>query len=411
MLPAVTLPSGLKAGFRLASVSAVVPGRMPSSVVTRSLALDDVAGLLVEALLGDPDDLVVEAALVGGALGALLALGAEGVELLAGDAPLVGDHLGRDALRHEARIAVAGEHLVAERDRAGRHRRSPSGWWSSPRRRRRRRCRRHRRSRPGRRSGRPAGTSRTGGRPRWPAPTRGSRRRARRCGRCSGPGCPTCMTQPMITSSMSAGSRWLRSTRCLQHLAGEVGRVPPRQLSVALATRSADGVDDDGGGHGLLLRGHLTGRSSVAGRPPGSQPGRGAAARDRGRSAGGRAHRGDLGNRGGRHPGGRHRARPVDDPPAHPRGARARRRPSRPPRCGSARATTCASSASYPAGESSVTADARGDPARRLRARPRAAGGQRRARTHLHRRASAPCSTSPAARSPAPSSGRGCSRR
>src|SRR5690606_41307453 len=29
-LPAVTLPSSLKAGLRLASVSAVVPGRMPS---------------------------------------------------------------------------------------------------------------------------------------------------------------------------------------------------------------------------------------------------------------------------------------------------------------------------------------------------------------------------------------------
>ena len=32
-LPAVTLPSSLNAGFRLASVSAVVPSRMPSSVV------------------------------------------------------------------------------------------------------------------------------------------------------------------------------------------------------------------------------------------------------------------------------------------------------------------------------------------------------------------------------------------
>ncbi len=30
-LPAVTLPSGLKAGFSLASVSAVEPSRMPSS--------------------------------------------------------------------------------------------------------------------------------------------------------------------------------------------------------------------------------------------------------------------------------------------------------------------------------------------------------------------------------------------
>ena len=34
-LPAVILPSGLKAGFRLASVSAVVSGRMPSSLEAR----------------------------------------------------------------------------------------------------------------------------------------------------------------------------------------------------------------------------------------------------------------------------------------------------------------------------------------------------------------------------------------
>ena len=36
LLPAVTLPSGTKAGFSLASVSMVVPGRMPSSRVTIS---------------------------------------------------------------------------------------------------------------------------------------------------------------------------------------------------------------------------------------------------------------------------------------------------------------------------------------------------------------------------------------
>ena len=35
-LPAVTLPSGLNAGLSLASVSTVVPGRMPSSAVTIS---------------------------------------------------------------------------------------------------------------------------------------------------------------------------------------------------------------------------------------------------------------------------------------------------------------------------------------------------------------------------------------
>ena len=112
-LPAVTLPSGLKAGFRLASVSTVVPGRMPSSAVTQLVGLDDACRSPCRAAwLCDGDDLVVEAALVGGLLGPLLALGAEGVEVLAGEAPLVGDHLGRDALGHEAAgVGVAGEHL------------------------------------------------------------------------------------------------------------------------------------------------------------------------------------------------------------------------------------------------------------------------------------------------------------
>ena len=177
---AVGLEGRLQVGERLgggAGADALVLG-------DELVALDDVAGLLVEALLGDPDDLVVEAALVGGPLGALLALGAEGVEVLAGDAPLVGDHLGRDALGHEARVGVAGEDLVAERDRAGRHRRAHRGGG-------------HHLDAGGDGDvvgagdhalggevGRLLATSRTGGRRWWRAPTRGSRRRARRCGRC-----------------------------------------------------------------------------------------------------------------------------------------------------------------------------------------------------------------------------------
>ena len=39
----------------------------------------------------------------------------------------------------------------------------------------------------------------------------------------------------------------------LQRLGGEVGRVPARQLAVALAAGGADGVDDDGGGHGVFV--------------------------------------------------------------------------------------------------------------------------------------------------------------
>ena len=261
----MTLPSGLKAGFRLASVSTVVPGRMPSSVVTSSLDLDDVAGLLVEALLGDPDDLVVEAALGGGALGALLALGAEGVELLAGDAPLVGDHLGRDALGHEAGIGVAGEDLVAERDRARGHRRA------------------HRRGGHDLDAGGDGDVVGTGdhalggevggllGR----AALAVDRGGGHRLGEPGGEHGVAADVEALVPDLHDAahdhvvderGVEVVALDEALQDLAGEVGRVPPRQLSVALATRSADGVDDDGGGHGLLLRGHLTGRSSVAGR-------------------------------------------------------------------------------------------------------------------------------------------------
>ena len=74
----------------------------------------------------------------------------------------------------------------------------------------------------------------------------------------------------MITSSTSAGSRSLRSTRALERLGGQVGRVPARQLAVALAAGGADGVDDDGGGHVLSPcrivdpdRSNLTVRSRV----------------------------------------------------------------------------------------------------------------------------------------------------
>ena len=110
---AVGLEGRLQVGERLdggAGADALVGG-------DELVDLDDLAGLLVEALLGDRDDLVVEAALVGGLLGPLLALGAEGVEVLAGEAPLVGDHLGRDALRHEAAdVGVAHADRRAERE-------------------------------------------------------------------------------------------------------------------------------------------------------------------------------------------------------------------------------------------------------------------------------------------------------
>ena len=55
-LPAVIMPSSLNAGFSLASVSAVVPSRMPSSAV--------IISTLPSISTGDRDDLVLEAALV-----------------------------------------------------------------------------------------------------------------------------------------------------------------------------------------------------------------------------------------------------------------------------------------------------------------------------------------------------------
>jgi len=38
----------------------------------------------------------------------------------------------------------------------------------------------------------------------------------------------------------------------LQRLRGQVSRVPSRQLAVALSSGGADGIHDDGAGHGLL---------------------------------------------------------------------------------------------------------------------------------------------------------------
>src|SRR4051794_30856433 len=106
-LPAVTFPAGLDAGFRVASVSTggaggdlavglerwlqvgqrLDGGAGPDALVdgVHLVGGDELTGLLVARLGLHGDDLVVEAALGGGPLGALLALGAEGIELVAGD--------------------------------------------------------------------------------------------------------------------------------------------------------------------------------------------------------------------------------------------------------------------------------------------------------------------------------------
>jgi hypothetical protein len=219
-------------------------------------ALDDVAGLLVEALLGDPDDLVVEAALLGGPLGPLLGLGPEGVELLAGQAPLVGDHLGRDPLRDEAGVGVAGEHPVAEGDRAGGHR-GPHGGGG------------HDLDAGG--DGDVVGTGdhalggevgRLLGRAAL-AIDRGGRHGLGEPGRQHGVAADVEALVPDLHDAAhdhvvdALGVELVALDELLQDLTGEVGGVPPRQLSVALAAGGADGVDDDGGGHGFAPQGSL----------------------------------------------------------------------------------------------------------------------------------------------------------
>ena len=107
-LPAVTLPSSLKAGFSAASFSSVVSGRMPWSA-TADVAVDP-----------NRDDLALEAALLGRAVGELVRAQAELVHLRARDLPLLGDQLG--ATGPAGRSCVALHQLRRER----RCRRSPA---------------------------------------------------------------------------------------------------------------------------------------------------------------------------------------------------------------------------------------------------------------------------------------------
>jgi hypothetical protein len=88
-LPAVTLPSPLKAGRSLARLS---------RLVSRADVLVGIEGLRLALDLDlHRHDLALEAALVDGAGGALLALQRELVLVLAADAPALGDVLRRDA--------------------------------------------------------------------------------------------------------------------------------------------------------------------------------------------------------------------------------------------------------------------------------------------------------------------------
>ena len=111
---AVTTPSGLKAGFSLASVSIDESGRMPSSVRMVSLPSSVVMSIGTISRSKRPSAVALR--------GPPVRLDREAVVVLTADVPLLGDQLGRDALRHEVRVAL--EHLRAERHAAGDDRRA-----------------------------------------------------------------------------------------------------------------------------------------------------------------------------------------------------------------------------------------------------------------------------------------------
>ena len=83
------LPSSLKAGFSSDSFSRLVSGADP---LVRHVRVP---------VHRERHDLALEATLLGRPRGVLMRAQPDLVELRAGDLPLVGDHLGRDALRHE----------------------------------------------------------------------------------------------------------------------------------------------------------------------------------------------------------------------------------------------------------------------------------------------------------------------
>ncbi len=83
------LPSSLKAGFSCESFSSEVFGA------------DALVGGVGVAVDREGDDLALEATLLGRLGGELVRAQADLVQLGAGDLPLVGDHLSRDALRNE----------------------------------------------------------------------------------------------------------------------------------------------------------------------------------------------------------------------------------------------------------------------------------------------------------------------
>ena len=254
----MTLPSSLKAGFSLASVSTVESGRMPSSVGEHLVGV-----LAVVVADGDRNDLVLEAALGRGSGGPLMALRREGIELLTRDAPLVGDHLGADALSREPGLGVSLHHARSERipelahDR-GAHRRP-----------------RHRFHAGGDRDVIGAGHDALGG-----EVQRLLGGPALAVNRGAGHGLGPARCQDGVAADVEGllgdlhdaahdhvvdlGRVELVALRHrLEGLGGQVDGVPVAQLAVALPAGGPDGVDDDCGGHGV---------SSQSGRPIGAPP-------------------------------------------------------------------------------------------------------------------------------------------
>ena len=297
-LPAVTLPSGLNAGLRLASVSA---GRALADALVGGdhlVGLGDCAGLLVGGSSARGTISCSKRPSAVARAARALALGGEGVELLAGQAPLVGDQLGRDALGHQpahvgvalvdpgaerhAELAVADRgahrHLAHDLDAGG----DTTSWapamtawaakWAAC-------C-----DEPHWRSTVVAGTS-SG----QPGGQHGVAADVDRLGA----GLHDAAHDHVVDQRRD---RSVALDQGVEGLGGQVGRVPPRQLAVALAPGGADGIDDHGGGHGAAPLSSAPAPLPVAGqvgrsgpRPFGqaSGPGCGAAAPRAGELPGG----------------------------------------------------------------------------------------------------------------------------
>ena len=196
-------------------------------------------------------DLPLEAALGRRPGRPLLALGAEGVHVVAGDAPLVGDQLGRDALRHEPTlVGVAGADLRAERvaELAVGHRRAH-------------RHAGHHLDAGGDDDVVGAGDHALGGEVGGllaGAALAVDRRAGHLLRPAGGEDGVAGDVHALLADLHHAAHHDVVDDRRidagavderLERLGGEVDRVPVLELAVALAERGADGFDDDGGGH------------------------------------------------------------------------------------------------------------------------------------------------------------------